>query len=98
MFLLWMSATLNLSCFATGFLGWEFGLDLTQNIVIIVFATFLGSLVTGWCASMGPKMGLRQVSISRYSMGWWPSKIIAALNVIEQVIRAPLETSMTHHA
>jgi purine-cytosine permease-like protein len=30
-------------------------------------------------------MGLRQVSISRYSIGWWPSKIIAALNVVEQV-------------
>ena len=34
---------------------------------------------------MGPGTGLRQVSISRYSMGWWPSKVIAALNVVEQV-------------
>lgn len=34
---------------------------------------------------MGPGTGLRQVSISRYSFGWWPSKIIAALNVIEQL-------------
>ena len=34
---------------------------------------------------MGPGTGLRQVSISRYSIGWWPSKLIAALNVIEQV-------------
>ncbi len=34
---------------------------------------------------MGPSMGLRQVSISRYAMGWWPAKIIAFLNVIEQV-------------
>lgn len=46
MFLLWMSGTLNLSCFATGFLGWEFGLDLRRNIVIVVFATLLGSAVT----------------------------------------------------
>jgi hypothetical protein len=46
MFLLWMSATMNLSCFATGFLGWEFGLDLSRNIAIIVFATLLGSMVT----------------------------------------------------
>ena len=30
-------------------------------------------------------MGLRQVSISRYAMGWWPAKIIAFLNVVEQV-------------
>jgi purine-cytosine permease-like protein len=34
---------------------------------------------------MGPGTGLRQVSISRYSMGWWPAKLIAALNVVEQV-------------
>jgi purine-cytosine permease-like protein len=25
---LWASGTMNLSCFATGFLGWEMGLDL----------------------------------------------------------------------
>ncbi|KAH8881557.1 putative nucleoside transporter [Thozetella sp. PMI_491] len=85
MFLLWMSSTMNLSCFATGFLGWEFGLDLRRNIVITVFATLLGSAVTGWCATMGPPTGLRQVSISRYSIGWWPAKLIAALNVVEQV-------------
>lgn len=34
---------------------------------------------------MGPGTGLRQVAISRYSFGWYPSKIIAALNVIEQL-------------
>jgi len=34
---------------------------------------------------MGPGTGLRQVAISRYSFGWWPSKIIAALNVVEQL-------------
>lgn len=34
---------------------------------------------------MGPGTGLRQVSISRYSIGWWPAKVIAVLNVIEQV-------------
>jgi NCS1 nucleoside transporter family len=34
---------------------------------------------------MGPGTGLRQVSISRYSFGWWPSKIIAFLNVVEQL-------------
>ena len=25
---LWASGTMNLSCFATGFIGWEMGLDL----------------------------------------------------------------------
>jgi len=34
---------------------------------------------------MGPGTGLRQVAIARYSFGWWPSKIIAALNVVEEI-------------
>ncbi len=34
---------------------------------------------------MGPATGLRQVSISRYSLGWWPSKLIAILNVVSGV-------------
>lgn len=107
MALMWASGTMNLSCFATGFLGYEFGLDLKQSILTVVFATLLGSMVTvrlsaskvellaftltdttncqGWCASLGPGTGLRQVAIARYSFGWWPSKIIAALNVVEQL-------------
>jgi purine-cytosine permease-like protein len=38
-----------------------------------------------WCATMGPPTGLRQVAISRYSLGFYPSSIIAALNVVEQL-------------
>lgn len=34
---------------------------------------------------MGPPTGLRQVAISRYSLGFYPSSIIAALNVVEQL-------------
>ena len=46
MALMWASGTMNLSCFATGFLGWEFGLDLKQSILTVIFATLLGSMVT----------------------------------------------------
>ncbi|KAJ9309310.1 hypothetical protein DTO027B5_2719 [Paecilomyces variotii] len=82
---MWASATMNLSCFSTGFLGNQFGLSLSQTIPITIFATLLGSAVTGWCATMGPGTGLRQVAISRYSFGFYPSSIIAALNVVEQL-------------
>jgi len=85
MALMWASGTMNLSCFTSGILGWELGLDLTQTILISIFGSILGSAVTGWCATMGPGTGLRQVSICRYSFGWWPSKIIAFLNVVEQL-------------
>ena len=82
---IWASGTMNLSCFTTGFLGFEFGLALKQTIPLTIFASLIGSAVTGWCATLGPATGLRQVSISRYSFGWWPSKIIAFLNVVEQL-------------
>ena len=85
MFALWASGTMNLSCFATGFLGHEFGLDLRRSILVVAFGTLTGSAVTGWCATMGAPTGLRQISISRYSVGWWPSKLVAVLNAVEQV-------------
>ena len=85
MALLWASGTMNISCFATGFLGWEFGLSLTQSVVICVFASLLGGAASGFCATMGAATGLRQISIGRFSFGWWPNKIVAALNVVQQL-------------
>lgn len=85
MALLWASGTMNVSCFATGFLGWEFGLSLKQSILCIIFASLLGGAVSGFCATLGPATGLRQISIGRYSFGWWPNKIVAALNTIQQI-------------
>ncbi|EPS34009.1 hypothetical protein POX_a01004 [Penicillium oxalicum] len=85
MALMWASATMNISCFSTGFLGHKFGLSLGQTIPTVIFGTLLGASVTGWCATMGPGTGLRQVAISRYSLGFYPSSVIALLNVIEQL-------------
>ncbi|KAI1324794.1 permease for cytosine/purines, uracil, thiamine, allantoin-domain-containing protein [Xylariaceae sp. FL0255] len=85
MALLWASGTMNLSCFATGFLGWEFGLSLKQALLISIFSSILGGAVSGFTATMGAATGLRQISVSRYSFGWWPNKLVAALNAIVQI-------------
>lgn len=85
MFCLWASGTMGLSCFATGFLGWEFGITLGQVIPLIIFGAIFGASITGFCATLGAPTGLRQISVSRYSMGWYPNKIIAALNTITQL-------------
>jgi NCS1 nucleoside transporter family len=53
--------------------------------LITIFATLLGGASTGFAATFGAPTGLRQISISRYSFGWWPTKIIAALNTIQQI-------------
>jgi NCS1 nucleoside transporter family len=85
MALLWASGTMNTSCFATGFLGAEFCLSLKQSIVITIFASLLGGALTGFCATFGAATGLRQISVSRYSFGWWPNKLVALLNSIQQM-------------
>jgi NCS1 nucleoside transporter family len=85
MALLWASGTMNTSCFATGFLGWEFGLSLKQSILITIFASILAATLSGYCATFGAVTGLRQISVSRYSFGWWPNKLVALLNAIQQM-------------
>lgn len=84
MALLWSGGIMNLSCMSTGFLGPEWGLTLGQSITITIFGTLLGASAAGWCATLGPGTGLRQMSISRYSFGWYPNKLIAILNIISQ--------------
>lgn len=85
MALLWASGTMNLACCSTGFLGWSFGLSLKQSLLCCIFGSILGSSVTGYLATFGAATGLRQMSISRYSFGWWPNKLVALLNVIQQI-------------
>ncbi|KAK0638766.1 cytosine-purine permease [Cercophora newfieldiana] len=84
MFLMWISSCCNLCCFATGFIGYEFGLDLKSTLLITCFGNLLGCLLPGSCAIMGLKTGLRSVSMMRYSMGWYGAKLIALFNIIEQ--------------
>ncbi|OTB15005.1 hypothetical protein K445DRAFT_301601 [Daldinia sp. EC12] len=81
----WIGGCTNLGSFASGFIGWELGLDLRQSILVIIFGSVAGGAVTSWCATMGPPTGLRQVSICRYSLGWYTSKVIAILNVIQEI-------------
>ncbi|KAM3432274.1 hypothetical protein NHJ13734_006930 [Beauveria thailandica] len=86
MALLWASGTMNTSCFATGFLGRGFGLDLRQTLLVTVLASVLGGAVVGAApATFGAATGLRQMSVSRFSFGWWPSKVLAVLNCIQQL-------------
>ncbi|KAK7928888.1 hypothetical protein PG985_005886 [Apiospora marii] len=85
MALLWASSTMNTSCFATGFLGHELGLSMGQSIAITICASLIGSALTGFSATFGAATGLRQISMSRFSFGWWPNKLIAALNTIVQI-------------
>ncbi|WFD21136.1 hypothetical protein MCAP1_003393 [Malassezia caprae] len=85
MALVWASGVMNLACFASGFLGWEFGLSLKESLLCYIFGTLIGSSATAYCATFGAATGLRQMSVSRYSFGWYPNKVLALLNAIQQI-------------
>ncbi|KAG5922676.1 hypothetical protein E4U42_005400 [Claviceps africana] len=85
MALIWASGSMNMTSLAIGFMGGQFGLSLQQAILITVFGSMLAAAMTASCAMLGPATGLRQLSISRYSFGWWPNKLITLLNCIQQV-------------
>ncbi|KIW54086.1 hypothetical protein PV05_06474 [Exophiala xenobiotica] len=81
-FFMWWSMTCHVGTLPLGVLGPEFGLTLGQSVAAIVVGTFLGALCTAYTGTLGPKTGLRQIAISRYSFGFWGAKLCSVLNVI----------------
>jgi NCS1 nucleoside transporter family len=60
-------------------------LSLRQSIIVSIFGSLLGGAVTGFCATFGAPTGLRQISVGRFAFGWWPNRVLAALNTIQQI-------------
>ncbi|KAJ5921414.1 hypothetical protein N7466_009740 [Penicillium verhagenii] len=85
-FLLWVSINLAANNITLGMLGPAvYGLSFTDSALCAVFGSFTGSLVASWMATWGPISGIRTMAFGRYSMGWWPSKIIVLLNLIQMI-------------
>ncbi len=78
---LWLSANFNLSTFALGTLaGPVFKLSFFDGLKVIVLFNILGAIPAAIFATLGPKLGLRQMTISRFSFGWNGAKIMALFN------------------
>lgn len=81
-FTLWFSANLVISTVALGALAIPiFGLGFWDSVAAIVIFNLLGALPVAFLATMGPKLGLRQMTISRFSFGWVGAGIMAFFNV-----------------
>ena len=57
-------------------------MTLGQSVSAIVVGTILGALCTAYTGTLGPKTGLRQIAVSRYSFGFWGAKLCSVLNVV----------------
>src|SRR2546429_8368686 len=70
-FTLWLSANLVISTVALGALAVPvFGLGFWDSVGAIFLFNILGSLPVAFFSTMGPRLGLRQMTISRFLFGW----------------------------
>lgn len=80
---MWLSANLVIATYAIGALGITvFGLSFWQCVLCIIFFNFLGVLPVAFFSIFGPKLGLRQMFLSKYLVGDYAMRIFAFINII----------------
>lgn len=81
-FTMWLSANLVISTIALGALAVPvFALGFWDAVAVIIIFNVLGVLPVAFFSTLGPKLGLRQMTISRFSFGWVGAIIMALFNV-----------------
>ncbi len=79
---MWLSANLVISTVALGALAIPvFGLGFWDSVAAIMLFNILGTLPVAFFSTLGPRLGLRQMTISRFSFGWIGAAIMALFNV-----------------
>ncbi|KAI0319137.1 cytosine-purine permease [Amylostereum chailletii] len=82
-FFIFMSANLNILSFSTGTLGpVAFGLGLRDSCLIILFFHSLCAIAPAYFTTWGPKMGMRQMCISRYTFGYYGAAVPSVLSLV----------------
>ncbi|EDR06614.1 NCS cytosine-purine permease [Laccaria bicolor S238N-H82] len=82
-FYLWVSFNVNILTFSTGTLGPAiFGLGLRDSCLSILFFNIICCGPPAYMATWGPKLGMRQMIISRYSFGYYGVIIPCIINLI----------------
>lgn len=81
--ILWVSVNLAAVNITLGMLAPAlYGLSFKDAALCAVFGSLLGSLPVAYIATWGPISGNRTMIFTRYTFGWWPSKLIVILNLI----------------
>ena len=82
-FLMWISVNLAAVNITLGMLApTVYALSFKDAAFCAVFGSLLGSIVVAYVATWGPISGTRTMIFTRYTFGWWPSKLIVLLNLI----------------
>src|SRR5437588_3158055 len=106
-FTMWLSANLVISTIALGAIAnLAFGLCLWDGLAVIIIFNALGVLPVAFFSTLGPRLGLRQMTISRFAFGWVGGIIMALFNVaacigwstVNVIIGGQLVNSLTNGA
>ncbi|KAF9448584.1 NCS cytosine-purine permease [Macrolepiota fuliginosa MF-IS2] len=82
-FFIWFSANCNILSFSAGTLGPTiFGLGVRDSCLTIVLFNLIFCAMPSYATTWGPKTGMRQTVISRYSFGYYGVLLICLLNLI----------------
>ncbi|TKX23359.1 purine-cytosine permease [Elsinoe australis] len=81
--LFWFSVNLAANNVTLGMLGpAAFSLSFIDSSLCAVFGMLVGCLPVAYFATFGPRSGNRSMVLARYSMGWYPAKLVVILNLI----------------
>src|SRR5256714_1052734 len=106
-FTMWLSANLVISTIALGALAPQvFKLGFWDGLAVILIFNALGVLPVAIFSTLGPKLGLRQMTSSRFAFGWVGGIIMALFNVaacigwsaVNVIIGGQLIASLTNGA
>ncbi|ANB13662.1 Fcy2p [Sugiyamaella lignohabitans] len=80
---MWLGANLVVATFSLGTLGiTTFGCSFWDSVLTIIFFNILGALPVAYYSTFGPKLGLRQMVMSRFWFGYQGIRVVAFLNCI----------------
>jgi NCS1 nucleoside transporter family len=79
---LWWSANSVVATVAVGALSFYFGLGFWGSVAIIVIFNLLGAAPVAFLSTLGPKTGLAQMPLSRFSFGLQGAKLPAIFNAV----------------
>jgi NCS1 nucleoside transporter family len=79
---LWWSANAVVATVALGSLSFFFGLGFWGTVLVILVFNVLGVLPVAYLSTLGPKTGLAQMPLSRFSFGMQGAKLPAIFNAL----------------
>ncbi|KAJ4477122.1 permease for cytosine/purines, uracil, thiamine, allantoin-domain-containing protein [Lentinula lateritia] len=82
-FWMWLAANMTIATFSLGCLGGPvFSLSFKDAALTIIFFNLLCNLPVAYFSTWGPKLGLRQLTLSKFSFGYFTSQVPIILNCI----------------